>query len=139
MPELVKEKGVELSAHPELDLREYIHNMPDLMAAADLIITRAGASSLNEIEAAGTPCIIVPSPNVTDNHQEKNARVLERNGAAVVLLENSLTAQTLYDTARDLLADAPRRKAMREALQRMAVVDSAERIYNTILELAAKK
>ena len=73
MPELVAEKGVDLKAHPELDMREYIHNMPDLMAAADLIITRAGASSLNEIEAAGTPCIIVPSPNVTDNHQEKNA------------------------------------------------------------------
>lgn len=80
MPELVAEKGVDLKAHPELDMREYIHNMPDLMAAADLIITRAGASSLNEIEAAGTPCIIVPSPNVTDNHQDKNARVLERQG-----------------------------------------------------------
>ena len=136
MPDLVKEKGVDLSAHPELDMREYIHNMPDLMAAADLIITRAGASSLNEIEAAGTPCIIVPSPNVTDNHQEKNARVLERNSAAVVLLENGLTAQALYDAAKALLADAPRRKAMRENLQKMAVVDSAERIYATILELA---
>ena len=138
MPDLVKEKGVDLSAHPELDMREYIHNMPDLMAAADLIITRAGASSLNEIEAAGTPCIIVPSPNVTDNHQEKNARVLERNGAAVVLLENGLTAQALYDAATALLADAPRRRAMRENLQKMAVVDSAERIYATILELAKR-
>lgn len=136
MPKLVAEKGVDLSAHPELDMREYIHNMPDLMAAADLIITRAGASSLNEIEAAGTPCIIVPSPNVTDNHQEKNARVLERNGAAVVLLENGLSAQALYDTAAELLSDPARRKTMRENLQKMAVVDSAERIYNTILELA---
>ena len=138
MPDLVREKGVDLSAHPELDMREYIHNMPDLMAAADLIITRAGASSLNEIEAAGTPCIIVPSPNVTDNHQEKNARVLERSGAAVVLLEDGLTAQTLYDTAKELLSDAPRRRAMRENLQKLAVMDSAERIYNTILELAAR-
>ena len=136
MPDLVREKGVDLAAHPWLDLREYIHNMPDLMAAADLIITRAGASSLNEIEAAGTPCIIVPSPNVTDNHQEKNARVLERHGAAVVLPERDLTAETLYETARVLLADAPRRAAMRENLQRMAVVDSAERIYSAILELA---
>lgn len=138
MPELVRQKGVVLSDHPELDLREYIHNMPDLMAAADLIITRAGASSLNEIEAAGTPCIIVPSPNVTDNHQEKNARVLERNGAAIVLLESGLTAEALFHTAQDLLADAPKRRAMRENLQKMAIVDSAERIYRTILELAAK-
>ena len=97
IPELVAEKGVDLKAHPELDMREYIHNMPDLMAAADLIITRAGASSLNEIEAAGTPCIIVPSPNVTDNHQDKNARVLERQGAALVLNEQGLTAEALYE------------------------------------------
>ena len=138
MPELVAQKGVALKAHPELELREYIHNMPDLMAAADLIITRAGASSLNEIEAAGTPCIIVPSPNVTDNHQEKNARVLEAQGAALVLLEKDLTAQRLFDEAKALLEDAPRRQAMRRALQKMAVVDSTERILDTILELAAK-
>ena len=139
MPELVAEKGVDLKAHPELDMREYIHNMPDLMAAADLIITRAGASSLNEIEAAGTPCIIIPSPNVTDNHQEKNARVLERNGAALVMLEPGLTAEALYQAARELMRDAKRRSEMRAALHKMSVVDSAERIYETILELAAQK
>ena len=139
MPELVAEKGVDLAANPRLELREYIHNMPELMAAADLILTRAGASSLNEIEAAGTPCIIIPSPNVTDNHQEKNARVLERQGAAQVLLERDLTAEKLYEAARDLLSDAPRRAEMRKHLQSMSVVDSAERIYETILELAAKK
>lgn len=138
MPALVAEKGVDLKANPALELREYIHDMPDLMAAADLIITRAGASSLNEIEAAGTPCIIVPSPNVTDNHQEKNARVLERNAGAVVLPEPGLTAEQLYSTARDLLNDTARRSAMRTALQKMAVVDSAERIYQTILELGSR-
>ena len=138
MPDLVAEKGVDLKAHPELDMREYIHNMPELMAAADLILTRAGASSLNEIEAAGTPCIIIPSPNVTDNHQEKNARVLERQGAAMVMLEPGLTGEALYQAAKELMQDEPRRKAMRESLHRMSVVDSAEKIYNTILELAAK-
>ncbi|MBR6120405.1 MAG: UDP-N-acetylglucosamine--N-acetylmuramyl-(pentapeptide) pyrophosphoryl-undecaprenol N-acetylglucosamine transferase [Oscillospiraceae bacterium] len=139
MPQLAAEKGVDFQANPRLELREYIHNMPELMAAADLILTRAGASSLNEIEAAGTPCIIIPSPNVTDNHQEKNARVLERQGAAQVLLERDLTAEKLYEAARDLLSDAPRRAEMRKHLQSMSVVDSAERIYETILELAAKK
>ena len=106
------------------------------MAAADLIITRAGASTLSEIQAAGTPCIIVPSPNVTDNHQEKNARVLERHGAAIVLLEPGLSAEKLYETAKNLLGDDARRAAMTAALHEMAVVDSAERIYQTILELA---
>ena len=138
MPDLVKEKGVDLAAHPELEMREYIHNMPDLMAAADLILTRAGASSLNELEASGTPCIIIPSPNVTDNHQEKNARVLERSGAARVLLEPGLSAEALYDAAKELMNDAEARRTMQENLRKMAVVDSAERIYNTILELAAR-
>ena len=138
MPELVAEKGVDLKTHPELDMREYIHNMPELMAAADLMLTRAGASSLNEIEAAGTPCIIIPSPNVTDNHQEKNARVLERNGAARVLLEAGLSAESLYEAAKDLMNDPAARRTMKENLHKMSVVDSAERIYHTILELAAK-
>ncbi len=138
MPDYVKEHGVDLAAHPEIDMREYIYDMPDLMAAADLIITRAGASTLNEIEAAGTPCIIVPSPNVTDNHQEKNARVLERRGAAEVILEPGLTAEALYAAAKALIEDGDRRAAMTAALHEMAVVDSAERIYQTILELADK-
>ena len=136
MPDWAKEHGLDLEAHPQLEMREYIYNMPQLMAAADLIITRAGASTLNEIQAAGTPCIIVPSPNVTDNHQEKNARVLERHKAAVVLTEPGLTAQALYEAADALLRDAPRRESMRSALHEMAVVDSAERICQTVLDLA---
>ena len=134
MPDYVRQLGVDLSRHPRLDMREYIYDMPQLMAAADLVISRAGASSLNEIAASGTPCIIIPSPNVTDNHQEKNARVLERRGAAVVLRESECSARTLYDTAASLLADTERCARMRNALQNLAVVDSAERIYQTILE-----
>ena len=137
MPDYVKAQGVDLAAHPDIDMREYIYNMPELMAAADLFITRAGASTLNEIMAAGTPCIIVPSPNVTDNHQEKNARVLERAGAAVVIREADCDGQVLYDEAKRLLADEQTRANMRSNLAKLAVVDSAERIYDTILELAA--
>lgn len=136
MPQLVKELGVDLTKEPRIDLREYIYNMPDLMAAADLMISRAGASSLNEIAAAGVPCIIVPSPNVTDNHQDKNARVLERRGAAVVLSENDCTGESLYQAAKDLLGDRERCVKMRSALHSLAVVDSAERIYETIVKLA---
>ena len=139
MPGLVKELGVELSEHPRIDLREYIYNMPDLMAAADLMISRAGASSLNEIAAAGVPCIIVPSPNVTDNHQEKNARVLERRGAAVVLREADCTGDSLYEAAKVLVQDKERCAKMRSALQGLAVVDSAERIYETVIRLAKSR
>lgn len=136
MPEYVREQGVDLSAHPLVTMQEYIYNMPTLMAAADLVISRAGASTLNEIAAAGTPCIIVPSPNVTNNHQEKNARILEQRGAAVVLREDECDGERLYETAKALLEDAPRRASMRSALRQLAVVDSAERIYRILTELA---
>ena len=138
MPEYVKEQGVDLEKHPSVEMREYIYNMPELVAAADLVIGRAGASTLNEIAVSGTPCIIVPSPNVTDNHQEKNAMVLANRGAAVVIRESECTAQVLFDTVNELLADEPRRKSMRQALLDLAVVDSTERIYGEILKLAKK-
>lgn len=139
MPEYVKQQGVDLAAHPWVTMQEYIYNMPTLMAAADLVISRAGASTLNEIAAAGTPCIIVPSPNVTNNHQEKNARILEKRGAAVVLREQDCDGRVLYETAKQLLADPARRGKMRSALHEMAVVDSAERICRIITELARER
>ena len=139
MPEYVKQQGVDLAAHPWVTMQEYIYNMPTLMAAADLAISRAGASTLNEIAAAGTPCIIVPSPNVTNNHQEKNARILEKRGAAVVLREQDCDGRVLYETAKQLLADPARRGKMRSALHEMAVVDSAERICRIITELARER
>ena len=136
MPDYVKEQGVELEKHPLITMQEYIYNMPELMAEADVVISRAGASTLNEIAAAGTPCIIVPSPNVTNDHQEKNARILEQHGAAVVLHENHCDGELLFRTTQELLADAPRRASMRKALQELAVVDSASRICDIILNLA---
>ncbi|MBE6926972.1 MAG: UDP-N-acetylglucosamine--N-acetylmuramyl-(pentapeptide) pyrophosphoryl-undecaprenol N-acetylglucosamine transferase [Ruminococcaceae bacterium] len=136
MPEYVKEQGVDLQAHPMVTMQEYIYNMPTLMAAADLIIGRAGASTLNEIAAAGTPCIIVPSPNVTNNHQEKNANVLKQRGAAVVIGENECDGKVLYEAAKELLEDEERCAKMRTALREVAVIDSAERIYNIICDLS---
>lgn len=135
MPDYVKEQGLDLSQYPELDMREYIYNMPQLMAAADLVICRAGAATISEVCASGTPCVMVPSPNVTDNHQEKNARVLERHGAAVVVREADCDGDSLYETARQLLRDPEKLRAMRAAARNMAVVDAAEQIYGVIRQL----
>ena len=136
MPELVRSKGVDLDNQNSIDMREYIYNMPTLMAAADVFISRAGASSCNEIAVAGTPCILIPSPNVTDNHQEKNARIVEERGGCVLLLEKDCSGQRLYDEVVGLLADEDRRKAMRKALQDSSMPDSADRICDIITELA---
>ena len=136
MPELVRSKGVDLENCPGIKMQEYIYNMPKLMAAADVFISRAGASSCNEIAVSGTPCILIPSPNVTDNHQEKNARIVEERGGCVLLLEKECTAQRLYDEVTALLKDEERRRAMRKALMDSSMPDSADRICDIITGLA---
>ena len=138
MPDKVKENGVDPDKCDRIDMREYIYNMPTVMAAADVIISRAGASSCNEIAAAGTPAILIPSPNVTDNHQEKNARVLSDRGGAVLLLEKDCTAQSLYTLILELLNDDQRRDQMSRDLQKNVILDSAERICDIMEELAGK-
>ena len=138
MPEKVKDLGVDLE-NPNLDMREYVYNMPTVMAAADVIISRAGASSCNEIAASGTPAILIPSPNVTDNHQEKNARVLSESGGAVLVLEKECTAQLLYTKIKELLADRSAMEDMSAALKKLVVLDSAERIGDILEELGKNK
>ena len=139
MPDKVKEAGVDLEKCPAIQMQEYIYNMPTIMAAADVIISRAGASSCSEIAASGTPCVLIPSPNVTDNHQEKNARAMESQGGAVVLLEQDATPETLYEQITELLNNTDKYNAMRKALYGISVPDSAERLCAVMEQLAKKK
>ena len=138
MPQRVRNFGVDPSEKKGITMQEYIYNMPTVMAAADIVISRAGASSCNEIAASGTPCILIPSPNVTDNHQEKNARALADTGGAVLLLEKECTAQRLMDEIKALLDSDLRCAQMRKALQKICVPDSAERLCDIIFELGSK-
>ena len=138
MPELVREKGVDLETAKSIDMREYIYNMPTVMAAADVIISRAGASTCNEIGASGTPSILIPSPNVTANHQEKNARVLSDRGAAVLLLEKDCTPEAIYGEITALLADKERCEQMSRTLYTLVRLDSAERICQIVEEMIRK-
>ena len=139
MPDHVKSLGIDPEKTDGLDLREYIYNMPTVMAAADVIIGRAGASTCNEIGASGTPCILIPSPNVTNDHQMKNAKILADRGGAILLPEGENMGQKLYDAVTSLLADQNRQNQMSAALKNMVVLDSAQRICDIIQELAGKK
>ncbi len=139
MPEYVKEQGIDLEKYPELDMREYLFDMPKWMAAADLVICRAGASTINEVAASGTPCIMVPSPNAAGDHQTKNAQILEKRGAAIVLKETECSGEKLYGIAKELLLDPQRCAQMASNIRKMAVVDSTQRIYSTILELIKER
>jgi len=139
MPDYVRSMGVDLSKHPNIDMREYIYNMPLVMAAADLVICRGGASTLSEIIASATPAIIVPSPNVAENHQEMNARTIERQGGAVVIPEKECTGRRLYETATEMLHDPAGLEKLSASLRDMAVLDSAQRIYSVIVSLSTRK
>ena len=132
-------QGSGLADHPEVDVREYIYDMPLVMAAADLVLCRAGASTIAEIAAIAKPAVLVPSPNVVADHQTKNARVLANAGGAVLLPEGESSGEKLYALMTGLLSDAPRREAMSRALRDMAVPDAAEQIYQTLVRLMEKR
>lgn len=135
MTTLLADQGVDLVGHPRVEVREYIYDMSVAMAAADLVLCRAGASTVSELSAIAKPSILVPSPNVTADHQTKNARVLADAGGAVLLPEGECTAEVLWAAAKDLLHNGTRRAEMSRALRAMAAPDAAEKIYDTLIKL----
>lgn len=125
----LKNRGVAVT---DSEIRPYIDDMPVVMAAADLVICRAGASTLGELTALGKPAILVPSPFVAANHQYKNAKVLADRGGAVLLEEKACTGEQLYRTALELLADGSRRSAMGKALKELSAPHAAQDIYQAL-------
>ena len=134
-PDLLKEKGADLDNAPNLDIREYINDMPVCLAAADVVIARAGAITLSEIEVKGKPSILIPSPNVAENHQYHNAMSLVRQNAAVMIEEKDLTPEKLTEEI-DKLASSPERLEEYSAnALKMAIADASKRIYSVIIEV----
>ena len=119
----------------DAEVRPYINDMPVVMAAADLVICRAGASTIGELTALGKPAVLVPSPFVAANHQYKNAKVLADRGGVELIEEKDCTGDKLYHTALDLLADGNRRAAMGRALKELASPRAAQEIYENLVSL----
>ena len=117
------------------EVRLYIDNMDTCMAAADLVIGRAGASSLSEIEAMGKASILIPSPYVAENHQYHNAMALVNRNAARILEEKDLTADSLKALMNELIADKNELKQIEQNAKDMAIIDARERIADIILSL----
>lgn len=135
MPALLHEKGIDPSGDPHLDIREYIHDMPQCLAAADLVVCRAGAITLSELQAAGRASVLIPSPNVAENHQYHNAMVLQNAGAAIVIEEKELTGPKLCSVVAELVAHPDRLEGFSHAARSLAITDAAERIYAAVMEL----
>jgi len=117
---------------PGVEVREYIYDMPLVMAAADLVLCRAGASTVSELAAIAKPAILVPSPNVTADHQTKNARVLSNAGGAVLLPEKECSGEVLFQRASELLGDEPGRREMSRRLSAMSIPDANEKIFEVL-------
>ena len=101
MPRLLKERGVDINS-PYLHITEYINNMDVLMAAADLVICRAGAITVSELQAQGKPAVLIPSPNVAENHQFYNVKVLRDIDAAILIEEKDLNEKTITESFEKL-------------------------------------
>jgi len=134
MQEELLRRGLKLGDNG-VEIREYIYDMPLVMAAADVVLCRAGASTISELTSIAKPAILVPSPNVTANHQEKNAQVLADQGAGVLLREADCVGDTLYDTVALLMRERDRREDMIRALKAMAVPNAGEKIYETLRDI----
>jgi UDP-N-acetylglucosamine--N-acetylmuramyl-(pentapeptide) pyrophosphoryl-undecaprenol N-acetylglucosamine transferase len=116
-----------------IDLRPYIDDMPRVMAASDLVLSRAGASTVAELALTATPAVLVPSPFVPNDHQTENAAQARRNGGAVTLTEAECTGERLYNTVLSLLGDRERLQKMSEAQKKLAAPGAANRIAERIL------
>ena len=116
----------------------FLTNMPDLYALADLVISRAGASSISELCLLGKPAILVPSPNVAEDHQTHNAMALVKKEAAV-LVKDADAQQQLIPTALALLQDPARLSALSEHILTLAQPDSARRIAEEVMRLTKQK
>lgn len=123
----------------EVEVRPFFTDLSRRLAQADLVVGRAGASTLAELLVLGKPAVLVPFPYAADDHQTANARRLEATGAALCLAEPALTPATLADTLASLLSDPGRLERMRAAALRLARPDAARQIARTVLALLPKE
>lgn len=135
--DMLNKRGVDYKSNGRLDIREYISDMDICMAAADLVICRSGAITVSELEAAAKASVLIPSPNVAENHQYFNARVLEKNDAAVLIEEKDYNKDKLIEIVNGFYKNADRLKSYQKNAAKLAILDTDKRIYNEITRLIA--
>ena len=133
-PKRLNELGVDANS-PNISVRDYIYDMPECFAAADLVISRSGAISISELAAAGRASVLVPSPNVAENHQYYNALTLSNIGAARLYEENGLNFEKASVKICELASDRVELRKMGESAHSIAIKNSAEEIYCHIKEI----
>lgn len=131
--------GLDLKQADNIVVKPYLYNMPQAMAIADLAVFRAGATGLAELTAKGIPAILIPYPYAAENHQEYNARAVEKAGAAKVILNKDLTAPVLVEAIDSVICHQDTLAAMAEASRKLGRPEAADTIGELIVELARSK
>lgn len=131
----LQEKGVNKDKIKNVKVVPYIYNMEEIFSAADMVVGRAGAITISEITAAGKAAVLIPSPYVAHNHQEYNARYLEKNGAAKVIVESELSGDRLSEEVGAVLQNTDELKKMQECSRKIGIQNACETIYDCIKKL----
>ena len=132
----LKEKhNLEIDKIPNVKIMPYIYNMEEMMNIVDLVVCRSGAMTITEIANVGKPAIFIPFPFATENHQEYNARVLEKVGSAKIILDKNLTSNVLNDEIQNMVKDREKLNKMGENAHKVSIKDVEEKIYKEIKEV----
>ena len=116
-------------------IEPFIDNLNRLFSKTDLLVSRAGATTISELIGTNTPTIFIPSPYVTENHQYKNAMDLVNNNAGRIIEEKDLTSETLINKINSLINNEKELKEIKSNLKKLEVLDAGEKIYNEIEKL----
>lgn len=130
-----REKCGDTEINGKVKIVPYVENLPEVFASVSLVVARSGATTLAELTALGVPSVLIPSPNVTEDHQTRNARSLSDVNAAVLIKENELRADKLVDEINRLMADGELRKQMSAQSRQLGVPDASDRIINLMMDL----
>ncbi len=132
----------QLSLHPsirkQLTILPFLDEMPEVLAASTLVVSRAGATMLSEVTALGLPSILIPSPYVTNNHQEKNALWLTESGAAVMIREHQLSAGRLFAELERLLKSPQCLQEMGRSAKKMGQPDACQKLCQALLGIVRR-
>lgn len=133
----VKKEAELVGSRRNIAIIPFIHDMQKVLPSIDVVVGRAGATSLAEITALGIPSILIPSPYVTNNHQEKNAEALVSHGAALMLLEKDLSSSRLVESLDIIMLDNEKRRTMGEAAKKLGIPDAADKLSKVLFDLGS--
>lgn len=137
--DIIKEKleklNININNVKDMKIMPYIYNMEEIMNVVDVIVARSGAMTITEISNLGKPSILVPLPNVSHNHQLYNAKVLEKVGAARIILDDEITGEKLNSNIEEIVLDKENVKKMRQNALKVSTVDAEEKIFEEIKKL----